>query len=544
MYSFLNMHIPQEVLNCIASHLLTPSLYAPEDENSNIVWDTFIDCDKLSLPWHGTLNDSGGYTIAWPAEDEEDDEKSTGARRLETSFYELTPDVPSLLAFRLVSRPWHAAAMRLLAKHPRPIWTIRLDRASLRRALRCFDPDLAPKTVGTLRGPVWRVEVPPVTDDTWLPFTRRFDEEMYDDDFEVDSSHLYGVAITEDRIERRYGYDDVLRPVAACFRNDRSAENNLLMQLFEAMAPLVAFGLCFPEAGTPGRTPFVEGYETADCYDMPALNRVIASVAHGLGQPAFSHLTSLKLELPSPRYIEPLAKAMQQETRDKLQHLFLRIVDSTGSAGRYENIPQAFVDDSYIYDGTTSHNPNCPRSNVQAEYPNCAFQKALWELASSCPNLESLGVLATHFLDLDRMDRRPPPTSRGLRVLALGRVWGSVPSIVKLLRPGASADGPPLAKRVWLRDVKIRPGGGDWASLFGFLLDECPGLELAGFRELNYFSEHAKYVPHHVPLYKPVERTIWTADERDEAGLGELCRMLVRKAGGGLFIPRGLFRMI
>lgn len=192
---------------------------------------------------------------------------------IETPFYELIPDLESLLPLRLVSRSWHAAVTRNLVKCRHDLWSVNFDKpASLQRALRCFEPDVAGKT--PFASPVWKLELPFQHDKmcTLMPFTRHYREDTLEEDDEGERvlNQRYAEMLVEGRFERHPMYDDVLKEEAKHFHNDLSAENRRLGQLFAAVPQIKAFSLYLPEASTSEGNPTMppRWYNMAFCYDM------------------------------------------------------------------------------------------------------------------------------------------------------------------------------------------------------------------------------------------------------------------------------------
>ncbi|KAH7134033.1 hypothetical protein EDB81DRAFT_588987, partial [Dactylonectria macrodidyma] len=276
---------------------------------------------------------------------------------------------------------------------------------------------------------------------------------------------------------------------------DKSPEIQILLDLFKSLGRIDAFSVLFPRAVTCMRF----GDEMADCYDIQAVVGTIAAIRSGLQTSTFDHLTDLRLELPSTYFVEQTVDGMDQEARNRLKHLYIRILDQTGVAGCHEWLGTLLDDDSDALDGTTELDFNSPNpypfSNLQFEYPNIDHQLGLWEFVSSCRNLESLGIEATHYLDLTMLRFGEAPALLNLRVLTLSRLYITSSSLINLCNRNmplstSTEYQPCQLQRLSLKDVKIYEDGGDWDEVFTFLLVHCPRLEVVWFHLLTYFCEH------------------------------------------------------
>ncbi|KAH7129055.1 hypothetical protein EDB81DRAFT_846022 [Dactylonectria macrodidyma] len=305
---------------------------------------------------------------------------------------------------------------------------------------------------------------------------------------------------------------------------DKSAEHRILRGLFDKLGRIHGLSLAFP-----GATYAAECSQPwAQCYDTVALDEIAATIQYGLASAAIEHLVQLRLQIPCTHDIHRFTHTMSSEARGRLRHLAVCIMDETDLAGnsRIENTADS---DDDVVDGVTSGG-DIPASNLQAEFSNRAHQKHLWDFVASCPNLESLHIKATQYLDMDQLKWPKPSQSRGIRALSLERVWTSIPSIIELLRPHPESKGSAQLRFIDLQDVKVYAGGGDWSDLFTYLGSDCPNLALCVVEQLTYFSAH--------PNYESIGRIwenyseIWSQRDEDMDELRELTRQLIRKAGG------------
>ncbi|KAF4421485.1 hypothetical protein CFRS1_v011470 [Colletotrichum fructicola] len=144
--------------------------------------------------------------------------------------------------------------------------------------------------------------------------------------------------------------------------------------------------------------------------------------------------------------------------RNQLRKLRLVIVDETGPGGSdWQMISDG--DDYNDGDFTDIAGTGYAPSNIQVDYPNREHQDALWAFVGSCQRLESLAIIASHYLELDRLRWIPQPGYRGLVDLVLHRIWTNVQSILKLLTvaPVNETKLTPVARRVSLEDIKVAP---------------------------------------------------------------------------------------
>lgn len=286
-----------------------------------------------------------------------------------------------------------------------------------------------------------------------------------------------------------------------------------------------------------------------ECYDTEAVTALLSTIGHGLGRPSFSHLTDLRLAVPTTRDVGVLGTALAPATKASLRHLLLIITDRTGAGGAFGLSSHQHEEGNDDGAGSFEEYPVNMPSNWQYEYPNRAphHETAFWCFIAACSNLESLGIQATHYLDLDQLgDFRP---RRGLKVLSLSRLWTSTGSLLQLLSTGATGDGAgrpwsPI-RRVNMDDVKIKappPWRGEdalttetWARVFGHLEEQCAELQFCRAVHLSYFKAHPAFCPRKTGFAAP--RKPWSWYTADGFALDNLVRMLVQRAGGPMAYP-------
>ncbi|CAJ2512745.1 Uu.00g008640.m01.CDS01 [Anthostomella pinea] len=415
-------------------------------------------------------------------------------------------DFQSLLNLRLVSRAWHASASNTLAKLMD--WSLCFEsEVSWVKAAACFPPLNA-----SFSHYVRSLNIKEVA------HVRSFLREHH-----YDPSAFEGQDVTREHMllnnyrELAQNIDTDTHGIVADdnspLRYDKRAENVMLRRIFDSLVRLERFSISFR-----GALCDADYGHNAECYDLEALDDVMASVAHGLRSPAFQHLVDLRLQVPCTHDVAVLAEAMSQEARDRLKHLRLKIVDATGPSGDRSYLhewEQQYITNNHSYqDGALTMADNCvyTPSNLQTKYPNREHQGGLWALVRSCHNLESLGIESTHYLSLDRLDWKKGPGSKGLKALALRRVWTDIDSIMKLLSLDTGSDfSQSSIRRLDFSDVKVYKDGGTWSTLFEALVENGPDLEWFPMSNLSYFSTHHD-------------------DDREK--MGDLVGALIRKAGG------------
>lgn len=164
-------------------------------------------------------------------------------------------------------------------------------------------------------------------------------------------------------------------------------------------------------------------------------------------------------------------------------------------------------------------------SNLQKEFPNQEYNKALFDIVSRCHNLEVLGLKGTQRLDLKQLDWKP--AGKGLRAIDLDRVKTSPEALIKILSP---PEGTPLSDSILknLNFVEVDLETGSWGDIFTFL-SELPSVSFFNPENLRYIRGH--------PLFTTEGRAwedcrnIWSETGEEEEPLLHLAEALVAKAG-------------
>jgi hypothetical protein len=313
---------------------------------------------------------------------------------------------------------------------------------------------------------------------------------------------------------------------------DLSEEHSLMRKLFDRLESVERFAAGVPRATSDYDNNYVH---KADCYDMEGLGDLMNTLQYGLSSPGFINLVDLRLALPSAWHIALLAEALPQNTRDRLKHLGLTIVDSTGPSGD----PHYTICDNEAEapdgDLTEAHVSGYPPSNVQYAYPDRDHTDKLWSFITSCSNLETLGVEGTRYLRLQQRKWIPGPQSKGLQNIYLNRVWTDVDSILGLLKAPPTSESPSALRKFIMDDVKIYENGGNWETVFTHLRTHCPNLEFFHPDQLTYWSSHPRCRSNN-RIWENSSR-IWTYEDEDEIALEKVLRACVKKAGGVEYYP-------
>ncbi|CAH0047806.1 unnamed protein product [Clonostachys solani] len=308
---------------------------------------------------------------------------------------------------------------------------------------------------------------------------------------------------------------------------------DLLLQLFRRLGHVESFSLHFP----PGNSN-----------DPDVANSVVEAVAHCFHQTNSSgRITSLQLKVPSTYHAAQAFKAVQPDKSVQLRNLLIEILDSSGRSGSRDFLEESYHEDEDV-DGTAEesgddtaaldYDSSFDRSPLQRRYPNRRHQMELWRLLKPCINLETLSIQGTHYLDLDQLPLPDSPDFVGLRVLSLGRLYGSVTPIQKLIK---LFGGPPARlQKLIIDDVKLPMDRGIWGTILRFLLEECPNIELLFLYNLSYFVE----VGRACGLSSPEDGTVIDSSEDDDLEpLNELVHGFADKFGSSDTWPYWLREM-
>ncbi|KAH8885646.1 hypothetical protein GQ53DRAFT_845316 [Thozetella sp. PMI_491] len=491
------LDLPLDIVHQVVAHFIAPCTYT---ELRATDWDSFLARAEPAVI---------RYTEFRPYS------RDFCIKSYETPFY--TMEIPSLetvLRLRLVSRTWNVAATRLLAIYH--WWSVRFDDThTIERAFLCCTG--VPNSVAGWVRSLELGEMQKTMKTFYRTHPWKVDKEPHGDRGGEEAriakmAASYSIGLTGEKL-----------------RYDTDMEHALLRSLFDQLTGLERLKISAPEAASSQMLPRpVDCY--AECYDMQALDEMISTIQYGLSRPGLAHLTDLRLELPSPRDVGRLAEALAPEARGRLQHLHIEIMDSTGPNGRMAEFPDP--EDHIIFDEDDDNlwRSWSPPSNVQESYPNRACQGQLWALVASCPNLESLGIRATHFLQLDLLDWKPAANAKGLQTLVLNRLWTDVESLLRLFMAR-----PESLRRIALGSIKLYADGGHWADVFRTLHRECTNLDYCDIVSLTYFSQHERFKPPasmYTSAFMRMKHLVWSKCDEEEEALSALKSWLVEKAGG------------
>ncbi|CAI0648180.1 unnamed protein product [Colletotrichum noveboracense] len=428
----------------------------------------------------------------------------------ESTFFRTDLDLQALSNLRLVSRQWNLSANRLLRRHL--WWNIRLDDPDLikRIAACCGDQN------ASLSSCVRSLNLEDMHDLNSFSRLYSFDWQEFVGQ-NVDPNYI---VLSSSYVDSPNSYGKRGLRADPQLHYDKTEEHTVIRRLFDSLHCIEKFTARV--MGTYSRENL-----RANCYDMEGMDEFVRTIQYGLRATAFNHLTDLSLLVPSTWYVGEITTVLSQDARNQLRKLRLVIVDETGPGGSdWQMISDG--DDYNDGDFTDIAGTGYAPSNIQVDYPNREHQDALWAFVGSCQRLESLAIIASHYLELDRIRWSPQPGYRGLVDLALHRIWTNVQSILKLLAV-AAVNGTklaPAARRVSLDDVKVYGDGGNWDKLFVFLRTQCPDLELFRASQLTYFTSHARHKHNNRPWGN--WNDIWTNDAQENHDRHHL-RMVDRK---------------
>ncbi|KAF9875376.1 hypothetical protein CkaCkLH20_07196 [Colletotrichum karsti] len=216
-------------------------------------------------------------------------------------------------------------------------------------------------------------------------------------------------------------------------------------------------------------------------YDLEGIMAASHTIRDSLPGPTFQNLVELDLDVPSTFFVGELTASMSKEARSRLKRLRLEFVDRTGPGGDYWP----------PFAGQAREDP----SAVQIAYPNQDHQDVVWEFVGSCKNLESLCIIASHVLDLDRLRWEPGIDHTGLTHIYLERLRTSISTLKKLTRASPRASRESATRNVFLHCIEIVSEGGYWQDLFQHFRDSCPDLEYLYATELHYSLDHSSWAP-------------------------------------------------
>ena len=265
-----------------------------------------------------------------------------------------------------------------------------------------------------------------------------------------------------------------------------------------------------------------EGY--APQLDLVALNELRESLC-SLFSPTYAHnfqfLTELRLALPCTYDFAALNKAMSDEAVWRLRHLYFKYVDATGPGGDMSYLHWAEEERGEDGDGRYA------LSNLQKEYLNYDYMRDICTLIGRCSNLESLGLYATHYLNLDDLDWKP--SGAGLKNIYIYRAIVHFETLKKLL---SAADGE-SSNIFALKLDYVQLLDHTWAKVFDHLTT-AHAMQYFDVTDLNY-AFRGKSAGLREFNNRPWENcaTIWSTEEEDKNRLGNVVANVVR-AGGSI----------
>ncbi|PVI04675.1 hypothetical protein DM02DRAFT_611299 [Periconia macrospinosa] len=208
---------------------------------------------------------------------------------------------------------------------------------------------------------------------------------------------------------------------------------------------------------------------------------------------------------------------MSDEATERLRHLWLEYVDATGPGGHIDYLVWYYAND----DG----DEDFPPSNLQEKYPNEDYMDNICEFIGRCTNLESLGLRATHYLDLQGLVWKPAST--GLKHIYMHRAYIDFDVLKRLL---SAADGE--ASNIVAMSLNfVELLDHTWKDVFDHLM-RADAMRYLNISDLNYarFGESAEFRSY---SYRPTTDTcvIWTENDADEEGLDDVVKKIL-DAGG------------
>jgi len=256
--------------------------------------------------------------------------------------------------------------------------------------------------------------------------------------------------------------------------------------------------------------------------DLVALDEFRNSLC-SLFSPSYAHkfpfLTELRLALPCTYDFAALNKAMSDDATRRLRHLYLEYVDATGPGGDRSYL--IWAEDENADDGDDGF----PPSNLQEEYPNYDYMPDICDLVGRCSNLESLGLHATHFLNLDHLDWKPSGT--GLKNIYIHRAMIHVGTLKKIL---SAADGE-SSNLAAMKLSYVQLLDHTWADVFDHLM-RANVIKYLSFEDLNYAHRGTSA---HLREFNNRQwetcSTIWTENPADKDRLADLAKKVL-DAGG------------
>ncbi|CAG9954473.1 unnamed protein product [Clonostachys rosea f. rosea IK726] len=500
------MFLPQEVIDNIVFSLLT-TVYQFEDRAASTQW---IDGRVFRT---NTCRDKLGI----------------GHR---TGF-----DLEAVCNIRLVSLAWYYSATKLLERHMS--WHLDLDSDYSLAKIRhlCIDEVGVGRLLPT-RNIVRRLRILPIK--TSIASDRIKYEKIEGQPTEEELLQWPKDSAAAYRRFARFCISDVNGEEVRERSITMTAVYDMFHRFLESLVHIESFDIAFPEAYV------VLDDQCAESYNFDVIRGISREIEYGLGTEAFSYLQDLRVSLPGTFNVKAYLSGMSQAARDKLKNLFIGITDATGAAGCHDYIRSPWNRtedlDGTVHDsrGTVLKNPP---SRLQLYKPNRHYQDNLWEFVSSCHNLTSLGIKATHYLDLRNFKQDSCSRLNGLKELYLSRIYVDKKCLLRLLLPQKwDKKTSPSLQNLTLEDVKMHPDGGTWCRVMQFLWDHCPNLTYVSLSRLSYFCEHPRAWPRGY-VYRVPAGIIATRNEEDIDSVRRIAERFLQREGGILNCPNVYLQM-
>lgn len=307
------------------------------------------------------------------------------------------------------------------------------------------------------------------------------------------------------------------------FSDDKKKLLAFLRVLPSALARLDRLECLWVDFNERWQSEFGGNNDWAPQLDLTAVDEFRKSFCT-LFSPSYPHrfrfLTELRLILPCTYDFAALNNVMSDEATGRLQHLYLEYIDATGPGGDNEYTRWAEDEEGDMGDD------DCPLSNLQEQYPNENYMDDICSLVGRCSNLVSLGLHATHYLDLDELDWKP--TEAGLKNLYIYRAKVSFKTLKQLL---SAADGEsPNIIAIKLSYVELLDH--TWSEIFDHIM-RADAIKLFSIDNLNYAhrGDSAHLREFNSRIWENAS-TIWTDNSADLLRLQNLVKKVLD--GGGL----------
>ncbi|CAH0058255.1 unnamed protein product [Clonostachys solani] len=487
------MFLPQEVIDNIVFSLLTP-VYQSENRAASTQWidgrvfKTNTCRDKLGI----------GHRMAF--------------------------DLETVCNIRLVSLAWYCSATKLLEKHNS--WHVDLDSEySLAKTRQLCTDEMGIGRLLPTRNIVRRLKIP------------------------VIMTSMAPKLIQYERIVGRPTEEQLLQwpkdSVAAYRRFRLACVSDVNGE--EARERSTAMTVVYTALhGLLKKASWIWDDRGAESHIFNVIQGLLPEIEYAFQTEAFTYLQDLRVSLLGTYNVRGYLFGMSQVARDRLKNLFIGITDAMGAAGCHEYISKSRGETEDL-DGTVYESRETvvktPPSHLQLYKPNRRYQDNLWEFISSCHNLTSLGVKATHYLDLRNLTRKGYARLNGLSELYLSRVYVDEKSILRLLLSEKwDKTTPASLQNLTLEVVKMHVDGGTWCQVMQVLWDHCTNLNYLSLSMLSYFLSHPRAWSLDERYYGS-EEIIATRSEEDIDSVRRIVDRFLEREGGILNCPEVYYSM-